>query len=544
MTTRHALWAALACLALAGAAAAQEPATEAPQPADAPADAPAPVEAPAIAPAPSEVPTVTPGLDVAATPVKADAPMPGLDTAPVPAPAEAVQPGALPPQLLTPASATPASWFDRSPWRFAIGKGDDAWALTFYGFIQADFIYDTTRSYSDFMGNSLVARDDTYAGTTGRTTFSIRNTRLGLRLEAPSFGGFKPSAVMEADFFGVEPPNANENATFSSPGFRLRRAYVSLASEWLDVLIGQTYDLFGWQNYYSPCTVEYVGLPNQLFSRNAQLRLSHLFNARGVVSVEVGAAASRPAQRDSMLPDFTGGARLLFNGFKGMTTPGNFGTVALPASIGVSGIVRQFKVDAFTPPPTQSSNSTTGWGVSIDALVPIIPAKHSGDRANRLTLTGSYVRGTGIADLITAGGGASFPTLPNPAQASPPPVYTGNVDNGLVSFDTQGVLHTIDWQAFRVGLQWYLPGSGRVIVSVNYTHGSSGNMAALFPRGGSEIELLGRVVDVSQYADANVFWDATPSLRFGLSGQFTTMHYLDGDTPHNIRAMGQAIYVF
>ena len=30
-------------------------------------------------------------------------------------------------------------------------------------------------------------------------------------------------------------------------------------------------------------------------------------------------------------------------------------------------------------------------------------------------------------------------------QYNPPPTYTSDVDNGLVTFDFTGVVHTIDW---------------------------------------------------------------------------------------------------
>jgi hypothetical protein len=134
--------------------------------------------------------------------------------------------------------------------------------------------------------------------------------------------------------------------------------------------------------------------------------------------------------------------------------------------------------------------------------------------------------------------------LPNPAQANPPPLYSPDIDNGLVTFDTQGVLHTIDWQAFKVGIQYYFPPTGRLIFSANYTQANSKNMAKLFPKGGAEIELLGSVANVSQYGDVNLFFDVTPAVRIGASGQYTRVEYLDGDRPHNIRAMGQAVYVF
>jgi hypothetical protein len=262
------------------------------------------------------------------------------------------------------------------------------------------------------------------------------------------------------------------------------------------------------------------------------------------VSVDLAVAAVRPAQRDSGVPDVHAGVRVSLNGWKGISTPGNVGTVALPLSLGVSSTVRQFKVNAFAPAPAQSSNSATGWGLSIDALVPVIRARDAADRGNRLTLTGSFVIGAGIGDLITSRGGAAFPTLPNPAQATPAPTYEADIDDGLVSFDTRGVLHTIDWQAWKVGLQYYLPPAGRLSVAANYTQAHSTNLAKLFPMGGAEIELLGNVADTSRYADINVFWDATPTVRVGASGQYTTVVYLDGDRPHNVRAMGQVVYVF
>jgi hypothetical protein len=177
-------------------------------------------------------------------------------------------------------------------------------------------------------------------------------------------------------------------------------------------------------------------------------------------------------------------------------------------------------------------------------LVPIRAARSADDRGNKLSLTGSFVTGSGIGDLITTTGGATFPTLPNPAQANPPPEYHGNIDHGLVSYDTQGELHTIDWQTLRVGLVYYLPPTGRVFLSVNYTQAYSKNMRDLFPQGGAEIELLTRVVDRSRYADANVFFDLTNAVRLGLSGSYAGVEYIDGDKPHNYRGHAQAMYFF
>jgi hypothetical protein len=495
--------------------------------------------------APAEIPTAAPP---AATPPPAEAAPSSIPAVPTPA---APAPGA---------NASTGSWFDRPALTLTIPQGSQKWLVTFYGFVEADYIADSTRSYNDAIGSALVAPSYTYAGTVGRTQFSMRNTRIGLAFQSPQIGDLRPSALIEGDFFGSQPspPTGVSEATYyDSPTFRIRHAYLKLDGGPVDFLAGQTYDVFGWQNYFFPASAEFLGLPNQVFSRNTQVRLSRTFGADGPISVDIAVEAARPAQRDAQIPDLEAGLRLSVNGWKGITTPGNVRTVAAPLSIGVSGISRQFKVDAFLPPPTQSSNSVSGWGVSVDALLPVIPAADANDRRNRLTLTGSFVIGTGIADLLTTGGGATFPALFNPAQQSPPPQYAPDVDNGLVTFDVQtGVLHTINWYAYKAGLQYYLPVlDGRLLFAANYTYSHSNNLHQLYFVGGAEIGLLSTIADTSRYADANLFWDATPAVRFGISGQYTQVYYLPQpqvagasalteDRPHNIRGMGQAVYVF
>ncbi|MES1188055.1 MAG: hypothetical protein ABUL60_29830 [Myxococcales bacterium] len=472
-------------------------------------NAPAADEAEAAAPEPAEPPSAAPA------PAKSEAPAKvRVDSPPVPA---AVAPPV-------------SSELSRQPLALTLGEGGK-WSIGFYGIVEADFIVDTTRSYDERIGSSLVARSDTYEGQHGRTQFSIRNTRFGLNFASPAVGSVRPSARIEADFYGPKPTDSTtpEKDYFDAPTFRLRHAYLLLENPYVDVLAGQTYNVFGWQNF-----------------RSTQFRLSHNFGAEtGPVTVMLAASAARPAQRDSMIPDGNGGLRLSVNHWRGMiTTSANSGSSALPAFLQVSGVLRQYKVDAFTPPPTQTSNHATAWGVSFDALLPVIPASNSDDRGNSLTLTGSFVTGTGIGDLISANGGAAFPTLPNPAQANPAPLYTPNIDNGLVSFDNQGLLHTIDWRAIKVGLQYYLPGSGRVFITANYTQAHSANLNKLFPRGGAEIELLGYVADTTMCGDGTLYWDATPAVRFGVMGAYSQVRYLDGNKPHNTRGMALAQYAF
>jgi hypothetical protein len=289
----------------------KQPAEDATPPATAPAEKATPAEAaaPAEAVAPAETAPAAPAPAPAAVPEAA---------APAPTPAHSAEPP-LPaplPAATSPSEAAPASWFARPPLTLVVGEGARQFKLTVFGFVEADYIFDTTRSYDDAMGTSLVQPKDTYAGRNSRSQFSMRNSRLGFAFESPTVGGVRPTAVLEADFFGHQdsPPETSENVYFDSPTYRVRHAYVKLQTAYVDVLLGQTYDLFGWQNFSSPCSLEFLGLPNQLFSRNPQLRLSHGFNADGAVGVDVAVSAGRPAQRDSQIPDGSAGLRITLAG--------------------------------------------------------------------------------------------------------------------------------------------------------------------------------------------------------------------------------------
>ena len=40
---------------------------------------------------------------------------------------------------------------------------------------------------------------------------------------------------------------------------------------------------------------------------------------------------------------------------------------------------------------------------------------------------------------------------------NPPPVYTPNIDSGIVTYDGDNRLRTCDWEGFVAGAQYYLP---------------------------------------------------------------------------------------
>jgi hypothetical protein len=304
----------------------------------------------------------------------------------------------------------------------------------------------------------------------------------------------------------------------------------------VDALIGQTWELFGWQAYFHPNTVDLQGVPGQIYSRTVQARLSKTLRSDDV-TVDLAIAASRPPQRDAYVPDGQAGVKLALNNWKGAVTYGGTGSSTVPAALGLSGTWRRFQVQQ---PSTSLGNPdasavTTGWGYSVDLLVPIIPVR-DGNRGNTLTFTGSFVNGAGIADLYTGLNGGLGSSISAPGMPPPASGYVANVDPGLVAFAPDGSLHAIAWRSVIVGLQYYLPPAGRVWVSANYSNMFSNNIG--------EFANPALVFDRSNWADANVFWDATNAVRFGLEYAWFRQTRVNGDQATNNRVQFSAYYLF
>ena len=423
-------------------------------------------------------------------------------------------------------------------------------SATLYGFTEFDSIHDSTQSFNDLAGNANMARSGSFAADHDRMTFGVRNSRLGFKLKGPETENIKSSAIAEMDFLGNQPqgspspagsPAVSESAYFASPTFRVRHMALKLETPFVDILAGQYWQLFGWQTAYHPSSVQIQGLPGQVFSRAPQLRLSHTVKT-DAVNVEVAVAASRPPQRDSGLPDGQAGLRLMINDWKGMRTAGGAGTSVDPASIGVSGVARRFRLPEYATAPTKTQN-INGYGLSLDAILPVVPATAS-NWDNALTLTGSFVWGQAIADLFTnLSGGVSLNGLPADASGKASS-FALDIDNGLVIFDANGRMRAIRWQALLVGLQYYLPTSPfRMWIAANYSHMNSSDIQNIVV-GTTGSNVNSKLFNKSDFADGNLFVDATQSIRFGLEYAWFRQTYLDGVKGTNHRVQLSGFYLF
>ena len=496
------------------------------------ADEPAPAAAAAESPAPAPSPPASPPTSDAQPAAEGEIPETKEPEPPPPSPV-APPPTPAPPE---PASATagaapPAATPIRPP---VTAK----FSAEIYGFVELDAILDTTQSFNEGAGNGVLLKRDAFGGHHKRLTFGVRNSRIGFKLKGPESEShdIKSSAILEMDFLGNQ-PSGSEASFFNNPTFRIRHMAAKLETPALNFLAGQYWQLFGWQSSFHPNTVEIQGLPGQVYSRTAQFRVSHSFKT-DAITLDLAAAAARSPQRDSALPDAHAGVRLLFNRWKGLRTAGATGTSIDSAGIGISGVYRHFRVAEFAS-PSINNVPKDGGGLSLDAILPIAPATAE-HKENALTLTGSFVTGTGIADLFTGlTGGIALPALPNPTMASPAPTYTSNIDPGLVIFTGAGTLHTIDWQAVLVGLQYYLPPSGNVWISANYSHLGSRNIDK-YAIG----SMAAKVYKSSDWADANLFVDVNKAIRVGAELAWFHQRFVDDSTARNWRGQISGFYIF
>ncbi len=443
---------------------------------------------------------------------------------------------------------------------FVLGK----FSTTLYGMIKGDFAWDSSESFGDLAGNAQVQRPGgspippppapqiTYAGDHPRAQFSIHDTRFGLLMRAPeTSSGVRASGLIEMDLFGQIASNATEQQVYDSSVPRVRHAYLRVETPIVDVLAGQYWHLFGWQNLYHPASVQAQGLAGELYARDMQIRVSKRIETKPI-TVELAVAALRPPQRDSALPQGEAGLRIAVNPWTGIMTNGASGTGVQPMSIAITGNFRDVTLPEMSLQPKDQVDRGM-FSFAVDGFIPIIPATRE-HRDNALSIHGEVVSGNGIADLYTGlTGGLQFPYLPNTTNINPAPTYPQNIDNGLVMFDAKGNLHAINWTSYLMGLQYYFPfTNGRVFLAVNYSHMQSGNIADFTQSFGNvapnpnafHFTSSASVRKSMDFVDGSLFADVTRGVRVGIEYARYFDHYVDGTLAKDVRVQGAGMFLF
>jgi hypothetical protein len=411
-------------------------------------------------------------------------------------------------------------------------------ATTMYGFVEGDVIRDDTRSFLDGAGSGAIARPDTLSGQLGRTLFGVRNSRIGFRVGAPEYAGMRASAILEMDFLGNQPANPprssgySEAPFFNNPTFRVRHMLLKLDSDVVNLWIGQTWELVGWQGGFQPNTVAIQGIPGELYARTAQVRLDRTIKA-GPLALELAVAVLRPPQMDSGVPDLQAGIKLAFTHFTAVQTIGQTGTAIAPAALGISGGIRHFRLPNFATAVTGTSGAE-GKMLAADLLLPVIPAAER--KAWALTVLAEGALSSGYADQysgLSGGAGVGQPSGVNPADYA----KVADVDPGLVGWSSQtGQLTTADWRTLIVSAQLYLPPQGKLWVAGSYSNSYSDDSGEL----GAAKSVFGHEI----WWDANLFADLTPAVRLGFEYSQFRQTYGDGIQATNNRLQFSGFFIF
>jgi hypothetical protein len=423
---------------------------------------------------------------------------------------------------------------DGSPLHFAGRYG----SITLYGFGEVDYLHDSTQSFGIAANNFPLARRHTPRGDDAQSMGTDCNSRLGLRLETSESRSIGAAFVTELGP-SWEP---GDGGRYLCEGGKVRDFYVGLRSPILDVLIGRYYSLFGWGGKgFFPNTAAFLGVPAQVYRLEPQVRLSHIFR-RAPGDIEIAGSFSGAPQYVSGAGEATFGLRYTFNWWRGASAQGSGPPVAAPLQVGIARVHRRFSVSDFVENP-KINDIGYGDGWSVNVFAPVIPARGD-DLGNALSFILEETWGTGLSDMYTGlTGGVLFPALPTARvdPNNPLPVYRPNIANGIVTFNADRRLVSIDWKTFLIGAQYHLPFARgrRVWLSANYSRTHSDNAQANTPLPG-----WGGLFTKADYFDGNVFVGPLRALQVALSYQVTRQTFADSVSATNRRVQVGVTYFF
>ena len=222
----------------------------------------------------------------------------------------------------------------------------------------------------------------------GNVSMSVRQTRLGLKLEGPNVNGAKTRGQIEADFFGGFPAvGVGENFGI----VRLRLAFARLDWEKTSLEAGQDWTIFAPNN---PVSIAAAAIPQMAAAGNPWARLPQLRLERKFASGKIlwQGAVLAPSTGDSptasssqfFLQPTTGAAsRLPFFQTRVALSGANWLGTKKSGSIGFSGQYGRARVAN-----TSGNNKVDAEGLALDWNFPIVV---------RLTINGEVFVGRNLA---------------------------------------------------------------------------------------------------------------------------------------------------
>jgi hypothetical protein len=407
-------------------------------------------------------------------------------------------------------------------------------AVEFHGFVQSDYINDSTQSFQETVGEGSVANGGTPAGANGLTQFSLRNSRIDL-LAKDSIADWNFKGYIETDFLGINNGSTvadNEYKLYTQPTLRLRHAYVEGdTNDGWQILAGQWWTLFGWNMDYVLASVAEAPIMGTLYERVPQLRVQKTLGDAKGAQLQIAVNLEEPDQIISQVPNVDFGIRFLMNDIKGRFCSSTGAGKLMPLSIGLS----ERNADYYWNTNGGSTLNQNIWGSAIaaDVLLPVLPAAEGKDDPS-IVLTGEYTYGAG--DTMPFNGG-NFGGLAALGSDPKLPAYSGggvntSLDGGEAAV-LNGGLTPLLLQSYNGQIQIFLPPSIGTIFTAGY-----GEIFAI-----NDSTLGGNINDDSNFF-VNAMQDVTKEVRVGLEYSQYWTHYNAGTTPNDQRVQLSTWYRF
>lgn len=378
--------------------------------------------------------------------------------------------------------------------------------LELYGHVQTDLLFDLQRVNPIWIGTfrpSQIPTTPGEFGSDGQTSFSVRQSRLGVRGKGEVAD--RPYEVnFEFDLFGV-----GENAGQTT--LRLRHAY----ARWGPVIVGQTTSLFT-DLSASPNTLDYGGAAGSPSLRHPQLRVTFLDanGWRAAIAIEQPDDVLDPGEvrliapelatnlvPDNKLPDL--GFQLRRESEKG--------------HFQLAGIARRLGF-ATRNDPDGPAGSEFGWGVNASGSVNLLA---------KVSLKMSVLYGEGIGTYLNDGAPDIGPTAALVPVVQPPgpprgfPFENLLIDSAPVPLFGLSAFGEVRW-------------SEQFASTVGYSQYRIFNTDFQTPA----------AMRLGQYAMANVRWMPAPQLMTGIEYLWGRREDLGGDSGVNNRIQFSMRYAF
>jgi len=270
--------------------------------------------------------------------------------------------------------------------------------LSIGGYVKLDYAYNsenfgTSGALSPATGAapSKALTATSAAANQDQSILSLRQTRLWLKVDGPTFLGAKTSSLIEGDFYG------DNSAAVESPMFRMRLGYGVLDWANTQILFGQAYDMFApmianTQDFRSGAP---YGTPNT--PRIPQIRLTHRININSGNEVRLVAAVEDPAQLGNNQTTSGGyGSNLNYTGqltYVNKTVgvaPGYFGLSMNPLSVTFFG---QFGSER----AANNNKRLNSYGYGVYAFVPVLKSKNGMNRTMTMSLEAQAYKAANMA---------------------------------------------------------------------------------------------------------------------------------------------------